>query len=59
MFTDRDLMPFGKYKGEMMVDVPAKYLDWLRDQQWIKDWPDVETYIENNLIALDYEQENG
>lgn len=30
--TDQDLMPFGKYKGEKMEDVPASYLLWLRDQ---------------------------
>jgi hypothetical protein len=26
---DDDLMPFGKYKGEKMSDVPASYLHWL------------------------------
>ena len=27
--TDSDLMPFGKYKGTKMANVPAKYLIWL------------------------------
>jgi len=26
---DSDPMPFGKYKGTKMEDVPASYLDWL------------------------------
>lgn len=28
-FTDTDPMPFGKYKGEPLQDVPASYLRWL------------------------------
>lgn len=28
-FTDTDLMPFGKHKGEPLQDVPARYLAWL------------------------------
>ena len=27
--SDTDLMPFGKYKGEPLQDVPASYLAWL------------------------------
>jgi len=27
--TDTDPMPFGKYRGIPMKDVPAKYLFWL------------------------------
>jgi uncharacterized protein (DUF3820 family) len=26
--TENDPMPFGKYKGERMIDVPASYLLW-------------------------------
>lgn len=28
---DDDLMPFGKYKGQPLGNVPEEYLDWLRD----------------------------
>jgi len=28
-FTDEDLMPFGKHKGEHLKDVPGEYLRWL------------------------------
>jgi uncharacterized protein (DUF3820 family) len=30
--TDNDRMPFGKYKGTAMINVPAKYLLWLLDE---------------------------
>ena len=32
-------MPFGKYKDVYMDEVPATYLDWLRGQSWIDQWP--------------------
>ena len=50
--TDNDLFPFGKYKDSPMWKVPATYYDWLIDQPWIKSWPAVETYIEDNLTAI-------
>lgn len=52
--NDDDLMPFGKYKGEMMQDVPADYLHWL----WIGGMKDrvrtsnVAAYIYNNMEHL-------
>lgn len=53
--TDKDLMPFGKHKGLSMMEVPASYLDWLIDQDWIKDWPAVKNYIEDNKDVIDSE----
>jgi hypothetical protein len=31
-FQDTDLMPFGKFKGEPLQDIPASYLKWLYDE---------------------------
>lgn len=31
-YTDKTLMPFGKYKGTALVNVPAAYLLWLHGQ---------------------------
>lgn len=52
---DNNIMPFGKYKGESMENVPAHYLDWLRDQDWLSSWPTVEAYIEDNDSRIDAE----
>jgi uncharacterized protein (DUF3820 family) len=30
-------MPFGKYKGEDITDVPTDYLSWLEEQDWIRE----------------------
>lgn len=35
--TTRDPMPFGKYKGTAIDDVPEDYLDWLVEQDWMSD----------------------
>lgn len=47
---DEDPMPFGKYKGTMMIDVPASYLIWL----WKNDLQEgsVKEYIRDNLECL-------
>jgi len=50
--TDEDLMPFGKYKNERMIDVPSSYLDWLDGQDWISKWPGVKNYIKENRDAI-------
>ena len=53
---DTDLMPFGKYKGKPMSDVPASYLIWLRDDAKAKGSrisdPRVAEYIKNNWTCL-------
>ncbi len=48
--TDNDKMPFGKYKGEKMANVPSTYLLWCYEQDWCNRG--LRTYIENNLDAL-------
>ena len=53
--TDNDLMPFGKFKGDKMQDVPGVYLDWLAGQDWIDKWPAVVEYIERNRAVIDKE----
>lgn len=30
-YLDDIIMPFGKYKGEYVCDLPLKYLEWLTD----------------------------
>ena len=54
-FTDDDIMLFGSHKGKKMRDVPARYLDWLRDQAWLSKWPRIKAYIEKNESVIDQE----
>lgn len=53
--TDESPFPFGKWKGTPMRNVPATYLDWLRGQDWIGDWPAVVDYLERSAKAIDWE----
>jgi uncharacterized protein (DUF3820 family) len=57
-YEDTDLMNFGKYKNEMLQDVPASYLHWLWTQRPISD-KKLEAYIKNNLRALKQEYPDG
>ena len=58
---DTDPMPFGKYKGTPMQDVPASYLHWLWSngkKNEVKTC-DVADYINRNLAALQKEHPDG
>jgi hypothetical protein len=48
-------MPFGKYKGKPMKEVPADYLDWLHGQDFIHKYPAVLEYIKKNRTVIDSE----
>lgn len=47
---DNDLMPWGKYQGTKMLDVPASYLIWIYENN--KCSGDVKKYIEENMQCL-------
>lgn len=55
--NDDTPMPWGKYKGTPMEDVPASYLLWLYDVG-TKD-NDIMHYIRENLDVLQKELNNG
>lgn len=57
-YTDNSPMPFGKYKGDNLGNVPASYLLYLYSQG-INEilYPELKKYIEENMQAL--KQENG
>ncbi len=53
--TDDSLMPFGKFKGTPMVDVPAWYLLYLHENKQnstSETSRKVHAYIEDNLVLL-------
>lgn len=52
--TDDSLMPFGKYKGEKLANVPAAYLLWLYVNN--KCFGELKEYIKANYDDLRHEQ---
>ena len=57
-YTDEDLMPFGKYKGWKLANVPAEYLIWLYENNRAGDGA-LFYYIKNNLDVLEDEVSNN
>lgn len=53
--TDSTKIPFGKFKGTCMVNIPAVYLLWLYNQPGGCFHAGVRKYIQNNLDALNKE----
>lgn len=54
--TDNSPMPYGKYKGVEMQEVPASYLIWLYENDKCSD--SVKEYVEDNLEILKSEINN-
>jgi len=53
---DNSRMPFGAHRGELLKDVPDKYLLWLYEEEsdWVEDnHPELLDYIEHNLDQLE------
>lgn len=51
--TDKSPMPFGKYKGDKLANVPAKYLLYIREEFELHD--NLKKYIDDNKDALQAE----
>lgn len=49
-FNDNSVMPFGKYKGKKMIEIPADYLIWLHDQGCSNH--QVKKYLNDNIDVL-------
>jgi uncharacterized protein (DUF3820 family) len=57
---DLSPMPFGKYNGVPMQDVPARYLHWLWTNGLKENrQSDVADYIRQNVDALKKEHPDG
>ena len=48
-------MPFGEHKGKSIEEVPAKYLDWLRGEEWVARYPLIVQYLQDNKQHIDWE----
>lgn len=53
-FNDNTLMPFGKYKGQKLANVPSEYLLYIYDQEWLNEGA-LKTYIKENKLTLERE----
>jgi hypothetical protein len=58
---DSDPMPFGKFKGQPMEDVPTRYLFWLWTPGGLEQdkYNPVAGYIRANIAALELERKDG
>ena len=58
--SDTDQMPFGKYRGALMQDIPAFYLHWLfvNGKKEDKQCP-VADYIRRNMDILKQQHPDG
>ncbi len=56
---DNDLMPFGKYQGTKMANVPASYLKHIYNEGYVSvfKFNKVYWYIRDNMDAIDLEIE--
>ena len=50
-------IPFGKYKGEQITEIPDEYLEWLLDQDWFKD--KFKSHYDTITAELTTRQEQG
>jgi hypothetical protein len=55
---DKPRMPFGKYAGQRLDEVPAEYLDWLDGEESIRMYPEVAAFIRDNRGWINRELEH-
>lgn len=55
--NDNSVMSFGLHQGKKLIDVPAKYLMWLYDNN--KCNPSLREYIEFNIDVIKQEIEDS
>lgn len=55
--TDNSTMPFGKYSGKKMIDVPATYLKFIYENGYVTmhKFNRVYNYIKDNMDAIEKE----
>jgi hypothetical protein len=60
VMDDKSTMPFGAFVGQPIGEVPASYLDRLRDANWLDGrYPAVAEYIERHSKVIDMELEKA
>ena len=54
--NDYDRCPLGKYKDELLMDVPTAYMRWLSQQDWLEQFPALCRYVRERDWGEDEEQ---
>ena len=50
--TGSTIMPFGKYKGNLLEDIvddDPDYVDWMLGQEWFQEYEDLYEYFETEM----------
>jgi uncharacterized protein (DUF3820 family) len=50
---DNSIMPYGKYRGKKMIEVPEEYLIFLYEENKCSD--EIKEYVEDNLDVLQFQ----
>ena len=55
MLSSDYVMPWGKHKGEKLMDVPRSYIEWVLEQDWATDNRNIELWdnLEDQLLVRD------
>lgn len=53
ILNDFDRMEFGKWKGELLMDVPRGYFRWLSEQEWLPQFPALKKYVDSRDWGVD------
>lgn len=56
---DEDKMPFGKHKGEKLVNIPGKYLLYIYESGISDSNERVKAYIKENLEVIKQQAKEG
>lgn len=59
IYNDYDRMTFGKYKDELLMDIPSAYFRWLREQDWLPQFPALEKYVSSRDWGDDEDDHEG
>jgi uncharacterized protein (DUF3820 family) len=54
---DNSIMPFGKYQGKKLVNVPSAYLKWLWEKKLCVG--PLKEYIKDNLEVIEQQIKRG
>lgn len=60
-FNDNTPMPFGKHKGEALINVPASYLLWYWEKNGgkLQHNSPLSVYIHENIEVIQRDAKNG